>query len=226
MRGTFDDEEFDPARSGRDTELTLGPIMLLGLFLGLVLLCILCFSLGYAVGHRGHVNPAVTSLPPADGVPALSQAAGSSSKPSAITQTHPQQRAAVDVPQATALDTNPAASSQTADAAAVAPAVQPQQVRPALPPQSNAPQPGSGVQVQPALSQAPALMVQIAAVSHDEDARVLMNALRKRGYAVTTRREPSDGLIHVQIGPFTNRNQADAMCQKLLNDGYNAIVHP
>ena len=81
--------------------------------------------------------------------------------------------------------------------------------------------------MQPALtSQATGIMVQIAAVSHPEDADVLVGALRKRGYAVTARRDPTDGLLHVQIGPFANRNDAYAMRQKLLNDGYNAIVQP
>jgi cell division septation protein DedD len=67
-------------------------------------------------------------------------------------------------------------------------------------------------------------MVQIAQVSQAEDAEVLVNALRKRGYTVAARRELSDNLIHVQTGPFVNRNDANAMRQKLLNDGYNAIV--
>jgi cell division septation protein DedD len=69
-------------------------------------------------------------------------------------------------------------------------------------------------------------MVQIAAVSHAEDAEVLVNALRKRGFAVVARRDAADGLIHVRIGPFANRNDANATRQKLLNDGYNAIVQP
>ena len=67
-------------------------------------------------------------------------------------------------------------------------------------------------------------MVQIAAVSRTEDADVLLGALKKRGYTVTARRELGDNLIHVQTGPFTSRNDANAMRQKLLNDGYNAIV--
>jgi cell division septation protein DedD len=69
-------------------------------------------------------------------------------------------------------------------------------------------------------------MVQVAAVSHQEDADVLVNALRKRGYAAGTRREPSDGLIHVRIGPFATRDEANRMCTRLLNDGYNAMVQP
>jgi cell division septation protein DedD len=69
-------------------------------------------------------------------------------------------------------------------------------------------------------------MVQIAAISHKEDAQVLADALRKRGYAITARREPADNLIHVRIGPFNNRDEANRWRLKLLADGYNAIVQP
>jgi cell division septation protein DedD len=69
-------------------------------------------------------------------------------------------------------------------------------------------------------------MVQIAAVSHEEDANVLVDALRKHGYAVSARREPADNLIHVRIGPFNDRNEANRWRLKLLNDGYNALIQP
>ena len=68
--------------------------------------------------------------------------------------------------------------------------------------------------------------VQIAAVSHVEDAEVLTNALRRRGYTVTPRREPADNLIHVRIGPFVTQAEASNWRMKLLNDGYNAIIQP
>jgi cell division septation protein DedD len=69
-------------------------------------------------------------------------------------------------------------------------------------------------------------MVQIAAVSRQEDANVLMSALRKHGYVVAAQREPLDGLIHVRIGPFKTRDEAEKWRLKLLNDGYNAVVQP
>lgn len=69
-------------------------------------------------------------------------------------------------------------------------------------------------------------MVQIAAVSHQEDADVLVNALRSRGYAVAARREAVDGMIHVRIGPFSSRDAANHWRLKLLGDGYNAVVQP
>jgi len=67
-------------------------------------------------------------------------------------------------------------------------------------------------------------MVQIAAVSHQEDAQVLVAALQKHGYSVVIRNDPRDSLLHVQLGPFTTRDEAKAMRAKLLADGYNAIL--
>ncbi len=69
-------------------------------------------------------------------------------------------------------------------------------------------------------------MVQIAAVSHKEDADVLVGALANRGYAVSARHEPGDNLIHVCIGPFNDREEANRWRVRLLNDGYNAMIQP
>jgi DedD protein len=69
-------------------------------------------------------------------------------------------------------------------------------------------------------------MVQIAAVSHQEDANVLVSALQQHGYSVAVRNEPQDKLLHVQLGPFATRDSAKAMRAKLLADGYNAILKP
>jgi DedD protein len=273
MRGVFDDEELEPAKAKRDTEFTLGSWTLLALFFGLVLICGLCFGLGYAMGHRGSSVPLVAALTGARAQTPL-QADSSRTKPSASAQS-----GAVAAPQsavddsvanqagqagaqagdgATPADVDATAGAQKAQAAGepAATAEQPKAqtghvqagpvqaaqiltgqaqtsqvqtvqvtppVRPAMTPSSNSVQ-----AAQPVAAKAPAvaLMVQIAAVSHVEDATVLVNALRKRGYAVNTRREPEDGLIHVRIGPFSSRDEADQWKLKLLNDGYNAIVQP
>ena len=50
MRGVFDEEEQRPAHQRRDRELTLGSGTLLAIFFGLVLICGVCFGLGYSVG--------------------------------------------------------------------------------------------------------------------------------------------------------------------------------
>jgi DedD protein len=229
MRQVFDDREMEEAERGRDTEFTLGPTSLLTLFFGLVLLCGLCFGLGYAVGHHGETGPPMAALQPTAGANAPSGAAGLRPKPSAAPQPEapPQEGATVEAPPSTDPDADIVGSAVNsaigAQAESAAAANQPT-VKPALAGQPVQPQqaPGAG----PGAPPAAALMVQIAAVSHAEDASVLMNALRRRGYAVTSHRDLTDNLIHVQVGPFYNRNDANAMRLKLLNDGYNAVVEP
>ena len=67
-------------------------------------------------------------------------------------------------------------------------------------------------------------MVQVAAITNPTDAQVLVNALRKHGYSASAHSQPNDSFLHVQVGPFATRAEAAAMKQKLLSDGYNAIV--
>jgi DedD protein len=68
------------------------------------------------------------------------------------------------------------------------------------------------------------IIVQIAAVSRQEDAEVLAGALRKRGFNPSVRPGNGDKFFHVQVGPFTDKNQAETIKQHLLADGYNAIM--
>ena len=77
----------------------------------------------------------------------------------------------------------------------------------------------------PAYAAASEYMVQIAAVSHSEDAFVLVNALRNRGFTANAQHMP-DGLIHVRIGPFATHEAASRVASRLLEQGYNAMVQP
>jgi DedD protein len=67
-------------------------------------------------------------------------------------------------------------------------------------------------------------MVQVAAVSKQEDAEILVSALRKKQYPVFIANSAGDALFHVQVGPFTSTQDADTMKNRLSADGYNAIV--
>jgi cell division septation protein DedD len=66
--------------------------------------------------------------------------------------------------------------------------------------------------------------VQVAAMSHQEDADVVAVDLKRRGYSVAIRREPQDKLFHVQIGPFPTKKEADTMRLRLQTDGYNNAI--
>jgi DedD protein len=67
-------------------------------------------------------------------------------------------------------------------------------------------------------------MVQIAAVSTQEIADIELEALKKKGYNVVARRVPQDNFLHIQIGPFANRKEAEAMRDRVSADGFNAII--
>lgn len=223
MQRGFGGTTFEPVQpERRDRELTLGPFMLTLIGCGLFALCGLCFVFGYSVGHHDTETSSTISVPPPVGPAALTQSSTPQSKPTAGQSGDQAPPPAVDAtdPEATP-DTGSDATTQAPAAGPATAATQPAALQPAA-----VQQPASGA-AQPALSSQPSgIMVQIAAVSHQEDADVLVGALRKRGYAVTARRDPADGLLHVQTGPFANRNDAWTMRQKLLNDGYNAILLP
>jgi DedD protein len=67
-------------------------------------------------------------------------------------------------------------------------------------------------------------VVQVAAVSHQEDAELLVNALRTKGYPVSAHTVPQDQFFHIQVGPFNNLKDAQAAKQRLLADGYQPII--
>jgi cell division septation protein DedD len=64
----------------------------------------------------------------------------------------------------------------------------------------------------------------VAAVSKQEDAEILVSALRKKQYPVFIANVPGDPLFHVQVGPFSTQLDAETMRNRLAGDGYNAIV--
>ena len=223
------DEEFEPEE--HDTEITLGPAMLLAIACGLVLLCAICFILGYRTG-RGSGTHAATVTQTSTGQTVTATTDGSISKPQAknsmpaavpqpVTAAPLQSMGSTTPSQPNPL-TSYAPATTTPAAGTSAPAESSNQsvVRPALP------NPSAGSATSQSGNPSSSFMVQVAAVSRVEDANVLMNALRKRGYAVSARHVLTDNLIHVQVGPFNSRADASATSQRLLGDGYNAVVIP
>jgi cell division septation protein DedD len=197
-----------------DRELTISATTLLAIFFGLVLLCGLFFGLGYTFGRR---SPASTPEQTA------SQSFDSQPKPSAAAQP------VVAVP--TPIQSEPAALNSTApgttapaDAAPDDTPSQPEAKTPEAAPVKQTSQPAAPVNT-PVSDPAPAgTMVQIAAIANPADADVLVRALQEHGFSPSEHRYPTDSFIHIQVGPFANRADAIAMKQKLLSDGYNAIL--
>ena len=192
-----------------DHEISLGIPTILGIFFALALICAVFFGFGYTLGRKSAQNAAGTSITPSTSASAaLKPAAGSPANQPA----------------------HPVAITPPATAAVTVPLPQPKNgVAPAdtiiagdKPPTTSAP-PATSNQ-QPAISPTGTFMVQIAAVSSQEIADIEVTALKKYGYDVAVRRVPQDQLLHIQIGPFATRKDAEAMRANVQAHGFNAYI--
>jgi DedD protein len=234
-----------------DSDITLGPGKLLGLFFMLVAVCGVFFAIGYSLGKTSAREQAVndkTSLnaslsAPSVGDPNIAKPSAvisaKNEQPVAASDEQPAAKPRADMTfynavkqsdrgsQAGPTDGTQPATSKTPPTQAAAP----QTAKPAVPAEAKAvPEVKAEAKgdVKPAVTSAAsgAFVVQIAAVSREEDAAALAGALRKKSYSVFVVNNPAvhDKLYHVQVGPFATMQDAEAMKTKLTGEGYNPIV--
>jgi DedD protein len=201
-----------------DTEITLGVGKLLALFFGLVILCGISLGVGYTLGRNSAkqavaaaettVSPTPATTTPSAVKPGASQVAAPKTpdctNPVAGDNCPPQQAAGPNTSDLTFYqsvqqkDTHP----QLTPAAAPSPAAHPAEVRSTL---------GTGY------------LVQIAAVRNQDDAKLLSDALQKQQFPVIIA-QPGDKLFHVQVGPYADIKEAEAIRARLVSAGYNAFL--
>jgi DedD protein len=205
--------------SSQDTEITLGTAKLLGLFFGLVGICAVFFALGYTLGRKSDSGlAAATTLAPlraAKGVkPGGSGAAAST--PMTFYKAVEQQNANPQLTSAAAAAATTDASRQQTAASSTSSAGSSssgESVQASSPPDPMVPVPASGY------------FVQVAAVSKQDDADSLVDALKTKLYpAFVASNSSVDKLFRVQVGPFGDIKEAETMRSRLISDGYNPIL--
>ena len=183
--------------TAEDTEITLGTGKMLVLFFGLVALCAVFFATGFSLGRNSALR---------------TSAADAISGPSK------------DVPlRPAALKAASNGSAPSPDQAGKQPEDQPDD-NPSV--STPVPPPASGV-VAPDPLTVPVTngyYVQVAAVSKQEDADALVDALKKKQYPAFSVNVASDKLLHVELGPYGDLKDAEGMRAKLISDGYNPIL--
>jgi len=192
--------------TSEDTEITLGLGKMLALFFGLVVLCAVFFGLGFSLGRSSEKQ---TSAGPSPAAPATTSAArpsavkSNTANPSdltfykAVENKGAESQLATAPPASNAPDTSASAGQAEANPASAEP--------PTSPPASN-------------------YYVQVAAVSKQEDAEALVDALKKKQYPAFSVNTLPDALFHVQVGPYADVKDAELMRAKLVADGYNPIL--
>ena len=208
-----------------DREISLGATTILGIFFALALLCAVFFGFGYSQGRR--------SVPPA-AAPAESTMAPENNAakptPGSVASQHTSPDKQSVAPADTAVvplnqPSNPSQDDQQISAPEpVKTAVGQPLSTPAKPTANAAVKQPAPIPASVATSSPGSSVVQVAAMSHQEDADVVALDLKRRGYPVAVRRVPQDKLFHVQIGPFASKKESDAMRQRLQADGYNNAI--
>jgi DedD protein len=193
----------------QDTEITLGTGKMLILFFGLVALCAVFFGMGYSLGRGSSKPDAAEGTAPASAgilrpVARTVPPTDNSAKPSDSTLFKTAERA----------EANPQgrpAEAKASDTATAPPATDTDK-------QPAAPDPT-------AIAYSSSYYVQVAAVSKQEDAEALVDALKKKQYpAFAANGSATDKLYHVQVGPYADIKDAEIMRGKLVSDGYNPIL--
>lgn len=186
--------------TSQDTEITLGTGKMLTLFFGLVAICAVFFGLGFSLGRT---SVKITAHDSGAAAYASSGVRPSAVKPASTAGTT--DMTFYKAVQGKEDNNQPTPTEVAASAPEPAPAPAPAAVSDPGAPLSN-------------------YFVQVAAVTKAEDAEALVDALKKKQYPAFSTNTPADKLIHVQLGPYSDIKEAEAMRAKLVSDGYNPIL--
>lgn len=201
----------------------MGSRHLLGVFVGVVVLCGVFFTLGYVMGRSQYDSSVRAALGNPRGKPVTEGAS------------KPQPAAPPDVPKPSEWVFPRAAEPKAADGA-----VKPAELKPAAPPAisqtaSSAPPSAAkggaaGKKAGPkALWKTPlfprgAIVLQVAALARDTDALALAEALQGKEYPAFVLTPSTDNLYRVQVGPYADAQSAEIAKRSLEREGFKAIT--
>ena len=213
----------------QDREISLNTSTILLIFFALALVCSAFFGFGYTMGrktmppaavaasedHTDSLREAFKAFKPAPGGATASR---TNATPLTSTQVDSDSLTPVVVPATSAKNVSPPPPKKAfdPDAEIVTEAPTPKSISVA--------KPTVAVPVSAAAVSTGTFIVQVAAVSHQEDADTMLAALKRKGYSVSIHQESQDRLLHLQLGPYASKKDAEAMRTRLLADGYNSIL--
>jgi cell division septation protein DedD len=192
---------------------------LLGAFLAVVVLCAVFFSLGFFLGYRqGHPGGALTTeqIPAASDIPAEvnptgnAEPSGSSGEP-----------AAPEAPSSTAA--SPRAATESSPPASDSAPAEEQEVKPA-PAADEGQLPASAF-----ASRVPTgLLVQVAAVTNQQDAANVLEVLKSKDYPALiltpAQAKAQDNFYRVVSGPYKSRTEAERVRKELTAEGFKPFI--
>jgi DedD protein len=198
---------------------------LVGLFLLLVVIFGVVFTLGYLLGRSQYDTKvrAAAGVPMGFDVPAGPPSAKSKTRPESEDAQVPKKNSDWDFyhsadPQAAADHLQPPVKSVNASAPPAA-ASKPAPV-PSKPAKSSKPSSGADGPLIPKGS----IMLQVAAVLHQDDALALAQALQQKKFPAFVIPPGADKYFRVQVGPYPDNQSASNARQELEAKGFKSII--
>jgi cell division septation protein DedD len=195
---------------------------LIVLFLGIVLLCGVFFTLGYVIGHNQYdgavqaaeapeatvpLVPKASKLPSTDGARAASPAPVNNEwdfySKNASNHLEPAEKpSSPPVPSAKPLDKENSAPP-AAEIAKTVPV---------------------SARFQPPRMLKGSVVLQVAAVTHQSDAIAMADALQRKKFSAFVLAPSGDNFYRVQVGPYRDQRSAEAAGKALERAGFKAII--
>ncbi len=206
------------ATAQQDTEITLGTGRMLVIFFALVMVCAFFFAIGFSLGRKTALAGAGSVLSTPTGAPSTIV------RPSAA-----KNDASPSTPQSGDFSFYKAVGEKNADAALTPPDAKTQSTESTTTTQTAEAPPKeateAGTTAPAGAGSSSGYYVQVAAVTRQEDAGALVEALKKKQYpAFIVNNTATDKFYHVQVGPYAELKDAESMRNRLVSDGYNPIV--
>jgi DedD protein len=196
---------------------------LVGLFLGVVLLCGVFFTLGYVMGHNQYGGPVhafdslETASPPVrpSAKPKVAEApatpAPANNEWDFYSKKSDDHMSPVAKPSVTTAAPSPALAARATNSAPAAP-------------QTGAQTVPASVQFQTPRLVKGSVVLQIAALTHESDALTMADVLQQKHFPSFVVTPSTDNFYRVQVGPYTDEKAADAAKTALDHAGFKAII--
>ncbi|HEV3481411.1 MAG TPA: SPOR domain-containing protein [Candidatus Acidoferrales bacterium] len=196
---------------------------LIVLFLGIVLLCGVFFTLGYVIGHNQYDGAVHAAEAPEASAPVIHKASKPAASGSASATTPGPANSEWDFYSKNAsnhLDPTEKPSS------AATPAAAPANKETSAPPAAT-----EGIKAIPVSSrfQPPRMLkgsvvLQVAAVTHQSDAVAMADALQRKKFSAFVLAPSGDNFYRVQVGPYRDERNAESAKNALERAGFKSII--
>jgi cell division septation protein DedD len=200
---------------------------LIVLFLGIVLLCGVFFTLGYVIGHNQYDGAVHAAEAPEASPPIVHKASKAPASDSASSTTPGPANSEWDFYSKNASNhLEPAEKPAPAAPPAATPTAAPADKEASAPPVAT--ESAKAVPVssrfRPPRMLKGSVVLQVAAVTHQSDAVAMADALQRKKFSAFVLAPSGDNFYRVQVGPFRDERNAESAKNALERAGFKSII--